>query len=133
MQRYHRRYTSTAPRANQKNRASADIQYTDVMYIYRNIETVDLLGDTIKTQEGAPLPVECSFQEHALDSERNNYDRINSHYVRIFTRYRNVVVWGDKIVCRSLEMICIKAIERFDNYDGSFHHLEIRAKYDNEK
>jgi len=131
-QPYHRHYTSETPNLRQKERALSDIQYTDVMFIYPVVIGRDTGGDQIKKDATHPRPVECSFQEHALDTERGNYDRVNSHYARIFTRYRNVVKWGDKIVCRGIEMTCIKVIERIDNFDGSFHHLEIRAKYDNQ-
>jgi len=129
-QPYHRKYTADTPSLHQKERAGSDIQYTDIMFIYPVTLRQDKLGDQIKVSEGTPHPVECSFQDHALNSERNNYDRINSHYARIFTRYRDVIKWGDKIICKGVEMTCIKALPRFDNVTGEFHHTEIRATYD---
>lgn len=130
MQRYHRHYTSTTPQVHQKERALSDIQYTDIMFVYPMTLVKDSLGDPIKDDAKVPRSYECSFQEHALDSERSGYDRVNNHYARIFTRHQHAVKWGDRIICRGIEMICEKAIDRIDNYDGSFHHLEIRAKYD---
>ena len=112
-----------------KNTAATDLQYRDLAYIYPVSMKMGDMGENFEVWEDIPIPVRCSFQDMALDTQHTDPNISGSRYARIFTREPNSMRWHDKVVVRGVSMLCVKVIERFDNYTGVFNHLEARALF----
>jgi hypothetical protein len=111
-------------------RYTGDLDFRDVVFVY----PVTMVKDPVSNEDyeewaETPIPVECSVQEHALDSENTEPGDIPNRFARIFTRFKGFIKWHDKVVFRETSMVVVQVIDRFDNYDGTVHHVEIRARY----
>lgn len=123
------RFLPASPRHSAQERYAGDLDYKDTVFIYSVVMEKGPLGEDTESWGLVPTPIRASVQEHALDSEHDDIVEFGSRFSRVFTRYRNFVSWHDKMIFRGIEMLVVKVIERFDNFDGSYHHTEIRAKY----
>ena len=127
------RFRPASPRHSAQERYTGDLDYRDTVFAYPVTMRKNTLGEDVESYGSIPIPLRASVQEHALDSEHTEADDFGSRFARIFTRYRNFVNWHDKVHFRGIDMLVVKVLEHFDNYDGSYHHTEIRAKYLAEK
>lgn len=123
------------PRDRQTSKDSApnDLMYRDVAYVYRVSMIEGEMGDKKERWDVKPLPIRCSFQEHALDSQHTDPNHKGSRYVRLFTRFRDFFFWHDKVVCRGVEYLTEKILDHFDNITGQYHHTEVRLIFLEEK
>jgi hypothetical protein len=118
------------PRLHHQERFSGDLDFRDAVFVY----PVTMVKDDVSNEDyeqwaATPIPIQCSVQEHAIDSQDTEPGGIPNRFSRVFTRFKGFVKWHDKLIFRETEMVVIKVLDRFDNYDGTVHHVEIRARF----
>lgn len=128
---YQNLYRAPYPSENttSKNTAATDLQYRDLAFVYPVTMKKGDMGEAYEIWDDTPVPVRCSFQEMSLDTQHTDPNISGSRYARIFTREPNAFRWHDKVIVRGISMMCVKVVERFDNYTGEFNHLEVRATF----
>jgi hypothetical protein len=117
------------PRTPAQSRYGYDLDYRDTVFVYKVTMTPNSLGENVEVWAEKPVAIRASFQEHALDSQHIEPTIAGSRSANLFTRERNAVAWHDKVICRGITMMINEVIERFDNFDGSFHHTELNAEF----
>jgi hypothetical protein len=125
---HHQHHPPTPTNAVQE-RYGSDLMNRDTAFIYPVTIEKDSLGKSVQVYDPTPYPLRCSFQEHALNSEHVEPDKYGSRFANVFTRFRATVKWYDILEVRGIRMRVEDVEEKFDNFDGSFHHVEIRAVY----
>jgi len=106
-----------------------DLDYRDTVFVYTVTMVKNNLGEDYESWVLMPTAIRASFQEHALDSQHIDPTISGSRSANVFTRSRNIVSWHDKLICRGMSFLVTQVTERFDNFDGSFHHTEISAQF----
>lgn len=106
-----------------------DLDYKDTVFVYPVTMVKNSFNEDTESWAAKPLPIRCSFQEQAIESQDTEPGKIPNRFARVFTRYRGFVKWHDKIVCRGISMMVIEVLEQIDNVTGQFHHTQLRARF----
>jgi hypothetical protein len=118
---------------NQKARYNSDLQMKEVAFVYPVRMTKDAVGsNNKKVYETVALPIQCSFQESALVSERVEPQNYGSRRAHIYTRHRNAAKFMDRIVIRDIRMDVLSVVEKFDNLSGDYLYTLIKCGFDRE-
>lgn len=116
-----------------KERTPDDLMAKEVVFVYPCTFVKDRAGCPYEVYPDKPVPVQASVQVHGNEGQQVVPNQKPQRFALVFTRTRNSIKWHDKITFRGITMLVVKVEEKFDNDEGQFSHLVIRALLLSEK
>ena len=119
-------YYPQNPRVNPGDRHQADLDYTEVAYVYKFTETVNAMNESVRTYSAVPIGIMCNYQQQGDVTENNDPDK-PEYRIKMRTRYLNVISYRDIIVIKNRQFQVDGILNIPNLTNGEVDHAEVEA------